>query len=350
MNGKKENHKMIKKYGKIVWTAFIFLAILAAGGAVSVEGMEFGGFDVDVGSGQSWEYPSDWDSFQENDIQGSDIQGSDVQGSNVQGNSGQGSEIREDAFPWASSQWGNGQNNGGSQNYDNDWQGGVYGESDAYGEWNPYTQPGPYGQPDVQQQGQILYPQEAQAWAQQPEKPQQTDTENNIRQEGNAHRVENQGAQEKLPVEPTPSMILTPAVSPVSAEEKGQCTPASTPVPDKSRKPEQTAFAKENDEVNQSFTYYNKKKGGEASEDDVDDSITFHHDLRPQNEGLPEVYVKSQGTVQILSVHFNGEECSWHWKEDVLVLDKAAEGKDNRIEILAVSEKGKLAVMEPWIF
>ncbi|MDO4272642.1 MAG: hypothetical protein Q4D16_03160 [Eubacteriales bacterium] len=346
MNGKerkrgKKSRKTNKRFRQIIWAVLIFAGILAAGGAVSVDGMEYGGFDVDIGSGESWEYPSDWESSQ---------------GNNGQGDSIQGNSSLWDSSQWDYSQWDDYYSGENVQNnpylpYEGDTQGNYYAPYEGGGQVNPYGQPGSYGQMDIWQ-GQTLYPQEDQMWTGQPETQQwenqqsvtrhESETEQNTSPNENTQAAGNQEESTNVPAEPTPSVKPKPTSVPSTAEGKRKLTP--TPVPNI------TASGRGSEEDSHSFTYYNKRKEREEPADSIDDSIIFFHEKQPPRNKLPEVQVKAQGAVQILSIHYNGRECSWHWEDDTIVLEEVAGEKENSIEILAVTEKGKLAVMKPWIF
>ena len=81
-----------------------------------------------------------------------------------------------------------------------------------------------------------------------------------------------------------------------------------------------------------------------------DEPVTFQCTQNPDNPHIPQIQILSQGSVQILSVCLNGTECPWHWEEDKVVSDTEADGDQNKIELLAVSQGGKLIKMDPWIF
>ena len=81
-----------------------------------------------------------------------------------------------------------------------------------------------------------------------------------------------------------------------------------------------------------------------------DEPVTFQCTQNPDNSHIPQIQILSQGSVQILSVCLNGTECPWHWEEDKVVSDTEADGDQNKIELLAVSQGGKLIKMDPWIF
>lgn len=79
-------------------------------------------------------------------------------------------------------------------------------------------------------------------------------------------------------------------------------------------------------------------------------AAAFRHKSKVPVGEFPEIEVISGGCVQILSLRVNGQESLWKWRGRVIVPEvPISEGK-NEIRLLAVTQSGELAEMEPWIF
>lgn len=81
-----------------------------------------------------------------------------------------------------------------------------------------------------------------------------------------------------------------------------------------------------------------------------DFSVFFHHLPVPQNQRMPYVEIQSEGQVGIVSVRHNHQECRW-WREgNRLFWEMESSEGENKIEILVITEDCRLVMMEPWIY
>ena len=78
-----------------------------------------------------------------------------------------------------------------------------------------------------------------------------------------------------------------------------------------------------------------------------DEPVTFQCTQNPDNPHTPQIQIISQGSVQILSVRLNGIECLWHWEENCIIPDTVISDNTNKIELLVISQGGKLIKMNP---
>ena len=80
-----------------------------------------------------------------------------------------------------------------------------------------------------------------------------------------------------------------------------------------------------------------------------DESVKFYCTQNTDSSHTPQIQIISQGSVQILSFRLNKTECLWHWEGDKIIPE--TEDKNvKEIELLVISQGGKLIKMDPWIF
>jgi hypothetical protein len=79
--------------------------------------------------------------------------------------------------------------------------------------------------------------------------------------------------------------------------------------------------------------------------------VTLIHNEETTQDGFPGIKIQSQSAFQILSVRLNGEECFWHWEEDILVVERTPDKKnENMLQMTIRLLNGKIIQMEPWKF
>ena len=82
-----------------------------------------------------------------------------------------------------------------------------------------------------------------------------------------------------------------------------------------------------------------------------DESVKFYCTQNTDSSHTPQIQIISKGSVQILSFRINGTECPWHWEGDWIIPDTEDENvKVKEIELLVISQGGKLIKMNPRIF
>ena len=161
----------------------------------------------------------------------------------------------------------------------------------------------------------------------------------------------------KTPEETSPTSTPMPTPQPTKNPKSTKTPkPTQTPTPKPSQKKNKKKQNKAKKIENKSTDNSKELQNTDAQLDTVkyahakDEPVTFQCTQNPDNPHIPQIQILSQGSVQILSVCLNGTECPWHWEEDKVVSDTEADGDQNKIELLAVSQGGKLIKMDPWIF
>lgn len=81
-----------------------------------------------------------------------------------------------------------------------------------------------------------------------------------------------------------------------------------------------------------------------------DEPVKFQCTQNSDDSHIPQIQIISKGSVQILSFRINETECPWHWEEDRIIPDAAINDDTNKIELLVISQGGKLIEMTPWSF
>ena len=80
-----------------------------------------------------------------------------------------------------------------------------------------------------------------------------------------------------------------------------------------------------------------------------DEAVKFHCTQNTDSFHTPRIQIISRGSVQILSFRLNKTECPWHWEGDWIIPDTEDENV-KEIELLVISQGGKLIKMNPRIF
>lgn len=250
--------------------------------------MELGGFDVEMGTGEGQEYPSDWWEEPETD-----------------GESGTEAGAETEQEYWEETP---------QENQAEDILTGEGGLGDM-----PVENP-PAGTAENNQsvQGQ--------------ENAQENHVHSEIQQDSQEENWTDVVTEGQVSVEPSleeNSAVKTPAptVTPVVSE-----TPTPSPILTPGFP---SAFT---EEASGSFPIFQ------------DFSVFFHHLPVPQNQRKPYVEIQSEGQVGIVSVRHNHQECFW-WREGNRLFweMEPAEG-ENKIEILVITEDCRLVQMEPWVY
>lgn len=186
------------------------------------------------------------------------------------------------------------------------------------------------------------------AWNAQPQ------TDNNMQI---TSRTDNESAV-KISEKPTPTSIPVPTPKPAK-NPKPTKTPKSTqpptPKPSKKKNKKKQNKAKktekENKNTGNSKVFQNKENQGDTVEYThvKDEAVKFHCTQNTDSFHTPRIQIISRGSVQILSFRLNKTECPWHWEGDWIIPDTEDENV-KEIELLVISQGGKLIKMNPWIF
>ena len=282
--------------------------------------MQMGGFDIDVGNGEnsSWQWheeqqwnQSSWENTWENNWQ---------TGDNTSETPTQNDQI---------------QNNG--YQYDSDTGNGI---QDNIQQWN-----------GVQQNNNV---QSNNAWN-------NNSAGNNQSQTGNNMQATSQTDNEstvKMPENPAPTSTPVPTPKPTK-HPKPTKTPKSTQTPTpklskkKNKKKQNKAkkTEKENTKTDNSKVLQNKEDQGNTAEYThvKDEFVKFYCTQDTDSSHTPQIQIISQGSVQILSFRLNKTECPWHWEGD-RIIPETEDKNVKEIDVLVISQGGKLIKMDPWIF
>ena len=108
---------------------------------------------------------------------------------------------------------------------------------------------------------------------------------------------------------------------------------------------------KENTKTDNSKVLQNKEDQGNTAEYThvKDEAVKFHCTQNTDSFHTPRIQIISRGSVQILSFRLNKTECPWHWEGDWIIPDTEDENV-KEIELLVISQGGKLIKMNPRIF
>ena len=307
----------------------------------TISAMQMGGFDIDVGNGEnsSWQWQeeqwwnqSSWEntwenswqtdsSTTENTTQNSHVQDNEYQYNNGTGNGTQ-DNMQDSTQPWNNNPQQNNIGGNGNTQWDNNSQqnNNFQGNNSIQGDnsqWNS--------------QYQI-----------------DNNTQNNTQ---NISQTDN-GLTVKRPEEISPTSTSTPIPTPKPAKhQKPTKTPKPTRIPTpksvKKNKRTQNSTKKESKNAgdfknskNEDVQVYTGKYAHTKNE-----PVEFQCIQTPDNSHTPQIKIVSQGSVQILSVRFNGMECPWYWEEDKIILDIKKDAKINKIELLVISQGGRLIKM-----
>lgn len=268
----------------------VCLGVCAGFMAVKVSGMQMGGFDLQVNEGEyyEWQWEEEQWSWGEQETPDEKADESDGYQKDQHPETQEQGFLLMDEWQRNESQQNESQQNGTDQK---EWQENmIYGEE--HGQWE---------------------------------------------QEQIAERPDPDQASILIPTStPTPisTATLVPALTPTKKPELVQSpTPVSTPTAGAS---EQVKKKKKND-----ASQIRKK-----SQWSQDERIEF----KTQIKKYPEIHIISQGSVQVLSLRLNKMECPWHWEGDRICLERGGEKDENTVELLVISQGGKLVKMSPWIF
>ena len=182
----------------------------------------------------------------------------------------------------------------------------------------------------------------------------QSQTDNNMQ---TTSRTDNESAV-KMPENPIPTSTPVPTPKPTK-HPKPTKTPKSTQTPTpksskkKNKKKQNKAKKTEKDNTNtdNSKVLQNKEDQGDTAEYThvKDESVKFYCTQNTDSSHTPQIQIISQGSVQILSFRINGTECPWHWEGD-RIIPEIDDKNVKEIEVLVISQGGKLIKMDPWIF
>ena len=108
---------------------------------------------------------------------------------------------------------------------------------------------------------------------------------------------------------------------------------------------------KGNKNTGNSKVFQNKENQGDTVEYThvKDEAVKFHCTQNTDSFHTPRIQIISRGSVQILSFRLNKTECPWHWEGDWIIPDTEDENV-KEIELLVISQGGKLIKMNPRIF
>ena len=168
-------------------------------------------------------------------------------------------------------------------------------------------------------------------------------------------RTDNESAV-KISEKPTPTSIPVPTPKPAK-NPKPTKTPKSTQPPTpkpskkKNKKKQNKAKKTENKNIGNSKVFQNKENQGDTVEYThvKDEAVKFHCTQNTDSFHTPRIQIISRGSVQILSFRLNKTECPWHWEGDWIIPDTEDENV-KEIELLVISQGGKLIKMNPQIF
>lgn len=254
--------------------------------------MELGGFDVEVGTGEGQEYPSNW--WEEAGTGVEEETGSEQEYEEEmpeQEHSGDiltGEGVIEEVAP-ENLYSGMEENNQSVPEQENDSENQSHSESQSSNMEENRT--------DIITKGQIPVP--------------------SLLEENTVIKTQTPTTIPDVSETPTPSIALSPSLAPIQTSDFSSAfiQEASGPFP-----------------IFQDF------------------SVFFHHLPVPQNQRMPYVEIQSEGQVGIVSVRHNHQECRW-WREgNRLFWEMESSEGENTIEILVITEDCRLVMMEPWIY
>lgn len=259
--------------------------------AVSVRAMEFGGFDVEIGTG---EY--------------------------------QGNGFQEPSYPWKEEE----------TNPGNVWEGETEGDFsgntslpsegswNGIGDpWNPGIEGNISGSGDFFQENNrpvFQIPESIPSTLPEQGEPPVWETPREGKEEPG------QTALPTLSVTPEPSPFPdpTPSASP---------TPCASPTPEATVTPIPTPM--NTPPAEEPFQYYRKKK---KSSERAEESVTEFIFKAPSGVKRAEIRVRAKGWIRILSLRLNGKEVPWHWEKESLVLEEEKIPKASEIQIMLTAE------------
>lgn len=132
---------------------------------------------------------------------------------------------------------------------------------------------------------------------------------------------------------PTPTVIPTPSVTPtprVTPTLSVTPTPRVTPSPTPSPKPYSTSAAEE------AFRYYRRNVKNQNKMEVKVTELKFPVSAKVKRA---EIRVRAKGWVQVHSLRVNNKEADWRWEKDVLVIEQEEIPEDSEIKILLATEE-----------
>lgn len=311
----------------------------------TISAMEIGGFDINMENGENsswqWQEEQHWNQSSWENTWESSWESSWQTGDNASETTEQNDQMQDNRYK-DNSDIGNGTQDNTQQWNDiqqssNDWNNGNQWDSNSQGYNN--SQNNNTQDNNIQNNNS--------AWND------QSQTDNKIQ---TAPQTDS-GSPVKTPEETSPTSTPMPTPQPTKNPKPTKTPkPTQTPTPKPSKKKNKKKQNKVKKIENKSTDNFKELQNTDAQLDTVkyahakDEPVTFQCTQNPDNSHIPQIQILSQGSVQILSVCLNGTECPWHWEEDKVVSDTEADGDQNKIELLAVSQGGKLIKMNPRIF
>lgn len=130
-------------------------------------------------------------------------------------------------------------------------------------------------------------------------------------------------------VVPTPTVIPTPSVTPTPTLTVTS-TPTVTPSPTSSPKPYSTSAAEE------PFRYYRRNVKNRNKMEVKVTELKFPVSAKVKRA---EIRVRAKDWVQVLSLRVNNKDADWRWEKDVLVIEQEEIPEDSEIKILLATEE-----------
>lgn len=261
---------------------------------VAAANMEMGGFDITVGEGMAEEFYSGWQEEAGGDNSASD----------------DSAETSEDTI---------GGNDFG-ENYELDTAGkeeAVYHSGDTMDERESDCQtPGNFSDVSEEADAESI----SDRWE---------DSAPNVLQETGQGSVQTMVQSPDTVPEITPTSVIDHADITASTQQVKNYLPSPTPV-QKEAEPDNTEVPE--------LLFYNKNGDQERKRTPLQ---IYHRKETASSCKSMQFQIIAQCPVHILSVRINQKECLWHREEDLLILDGAAEKKQNSIELIALYEAGE---------
>lgn len=126
---------------------------------------------------------------------------------------------------------------------------------------------------------------------------------------------------------PTPSVTPTPSITPTLTVTP---TPRVTPSPTPSPNTYSTSAAEE------AFRYYRRNVKNRNKMEVKVTELKFPVSAKVKRA---EIRVRAKGWVQVLSLRVNNKEADWRWEKDVLVIEQEEIPEDSEIKILLATEE-----------
>lgn len=325
----------------------IFILAVSFAGMIPSETDSFagqvGGFDVEVGDGyytwneEQWcsDYNQQWNNIGDNTQQN----WNDVEGNTQQNWTGTLEDTQQN---WGGSEdntqqnWDDPEENIQQNNSDD-----QYGRNYLSGNMNAYG-----SQPYQENNSQGNWPQN-----------QYVQESNTQISQSNGSSLQTGESQSQFPKpSKTPSQTLNPTVTPTPVIS---ITPVPTLKPTDIPKPSQTPIpivlnqkTSDSNSVKSKFfkNFLFEESDFQKAQHLPDAAVVFLHERKIRERDYPSITLKSSGSVQILSFRINDRECAWHWENNRIIADTPVRKGDYQIELLVLSQGGKMVYMDPWKF